>query len=230
MVSSTSWMAALTFSVLESAWPIWSSVARRCSSFERLSGGVARDGKDGEVMACRRKMSLLLLCDVELSLTTGSIVNATLVGSPPLATGQHFGFVLQFGSRAVFKNSLIQGFADAAFDLRLSPNVLKNELGSGKNVDISHALLNANTVAYSEQAQGLSTMQSMRTQDPNLRAATNPTPGMPDAIPLFAPADPTVNTDPASAPMGFDATAGFRGGVPQDGPDWTLGWTSFPND
>jgi hypothetical protein len=159
-----------------------------------------------------------------------TIFNATLVGSPPLATGQHFGFVLQFGSRAVFKNSLIQGFADAAFDLRLSPNVLKNELGSGKSVDISHALLNANAVAYSEQAQGLSTMKSMRTQDPALRAATNPTPAMPDAIPLFAPADPTVNTDPASVPPGFDTTAGFRGGVPQDGPDWTLGWTSFPND
>jgi len=159
-----------------------------------------------------------------------TIYNATLVGSPPLVTGQHFGFVLQLGSRAVFKNSVIQGFADAGFDLRLSPNVLKNELGSGKSVDISHALLNGNAAAYTEQAQGLSSMQSMRMQDPKLPAATNPTPQMPEAAPLFAPKDPTVNTDPASAPTGFDATAGFRGGVPQDGLDWTLGWTSFPND
>lgn len=159
-----------------------------------------------------------------------TIYNATLVGSPPLVTGQHFGFVLQFGSRAVFKNSVIQGFADAAFDLRLPPNVLKNELGLGKSVDISHALLNDNTVAYSEQAQDLASMQSMRMQDPKLPAAANPTPAMPDASPLFAPKDPTVNTAPASVPAGFDTTAGFRGGVPQDGLDWTLGWTSFPND
>lgn len=159
-----------------------------------------------------------------------TIYNATLIGSPPLVTGQHFGFVLQFGSRGVFKNSVIQGFADAAFDLRLSPTILKNELGLAKSLDISHALLNGNTAAYSDQAQGLSSMPSMRTQNPGLAGAANPSAQMPDAIPSFAPQDPTVNTDPASVPAGFDTTAGFRGGVPQDGPDWTLGWTTFPND
>ncbi|HEX2875571.1 MAG TPA: hypothetical protein VHP33_30170 [Polyangiaceae bacterium] len=157
-----------------------------------------------------------------------SIYNATLVGSAPLVTGQHLGFVLQFGSRAVFKNSLIQGFADAAFDLRLSQAILKNELGAGKSVDISHVLLNGNAAAYSAQAQALSSMQSMRTQEPGLRAAANPTLQMPDAEPLFAPQDPTVNTDPASVPTGFDGTAGYRGAVPQDGLDWTQGWTRFP--
>jgi hypothetical protein len=157
-----------------------------------------------------------------------SIYNATLVGSPPLVTGQHFGFVLQFGSRAVFKNSLIQGFADSAFDLRLKAAVLQSDLGPGKGVDISHVLLNGNAAAYSAQAQGLSSMQSMRMQEPGLTAATNPTLQMPDAEPRFAPADPTVNTDPASVPTGFDATAGFRGAVPQNGTDWTLGWTRFP--
>lgn len=158
------------------------------------------------------------------------IFNATLIGSAPLVTGQHFGFALQFGSRVVLKNSVIQGFADAAFDLRLAANVLKNELGAGNTVDISHTLMNANVNAYSASAQALGTMQSMRLQDPGLPAAANPTALMPDAEPLFAPSDPTVNTDPAGVPPGLDATAGFRGGVPQDGDDWTQGWTHFPNN
>lgn len=158
------------------------------------------------------------------------IYNATLVGSAPLVTGQHYGLLLQLGSRAVFKNSLIQGFADAAFDLRLASGVLENEVGDGKSLDISHVLLHANAVNYTESAQVLSGMASMRVQDPGLTAAANPTPEMPDAPPEFAPADPTVNTQPAPPPTGFDATAGFRGAVPQDGVDWTLGWTDFPND
>jgi hypothetical protein len=158
------------------------------------------------------------------------IYNATLIGSAPLVTGQHFGFVLQFGSRAVFKNSLIQGFADSAFDLRLGQTVLKNELGAGKSVDISHALLNGNAAAYSAQSQGLSSMESMRMQDPGLPAAANPTLAMPAAEPRFSPKDSTVNTDPASVPVGFDATAGFRGAVPQNGVDWTQGWTRFPTN
>lgn len=158
------------------------------------------------------------------------IYNATLVGRAPLVTGQHFGFLLQFGSRAVFKNSLVHGFADAAFDLRLEQGVLENELGSGKSVDISHALLHENAADYSSSAQTLATMQSMRQQDPGLPSAGYPTPQMPDVTPTFAPTNPTVNTDPAGTPAGFDATAGFRGAVPQDGNDWTLGWTHFPKD
>jgi hypothetical protein len=158
------------------------------------------------------------------------IYNASLLGRAPLVTGQHFGFVLQLGSRAVLKNSLIHGFADAAFDLRLEQGVLQNELGPGKSVDISHALLHGNTADYSSSAEALSTMQSMRQQDPGLPSAGYPTPQMPDVTPTFAPTNPTVNTDPAATPGGFDATAGFRGAVPQDGVDWTLGWTHFPKN
>lgn len=158
------------------------------------------------------------------------IYNATLVGSPPLVTGQHFGLLLQLGSRAVFKNALIQGFADAAFDLRLGSAVLEQEVGDGKSLDISHVLFHANAANYSESAQVLSSMASMRVQDPGLAAAANPTPSMPDALPEFAPTNPTVNTQPAPPPTGVDATAGFRGAVPQDGVDWTLGWTDFPSE
>ncbi len=159
-----------------------------------------------------------------------TIFNATLVGSAPLVTGQHFGFLLQLGSRAVFKNSIVQGFADAAFDLRLDAGVLANEIGPGKAVDISHVLLHANSLAYSPAAAPLAGMESMRTQDPGLSRAAHPTPEMPDAAPAFAPLDPTVNTQPAQVPLGFDVTAGFRGGIPQDGVDWTLGWTEFPSN
>ncbi len=158
------------------------------------------------------------------------IYNATLVGRALFAMDFHYGLKLQLGSRVVFKNSVIQGFVDAAFDLALDPDVLQAQVGSGKSIDISHALMNDNARPYTERAQVLSAMDSMRMQDPGLTAALNPTEDMPQAVPIFAPADPTVNTQPAAVPAGFDATAGFRGGVPQDGIDWTLGWTSFPAD
>lgn len=169
--------------------------------------------------------------DPEMSpVSRPTIFNATLIGSAPLVPGQHFGLLLQFGSRVVLKNSVVQGFADAAFDLRLDESVLQSQVGAGKPVDISHALLHANAKPYSDDAAVLASMDSMRMQDPGLAFAANPTPQAPDALPLFAPSDPTVNTQPASAPTGFDSTAGFRGGVPQDGVNWTLGWTSFPAD
>lgn len=158
------------------------------------------------------------------------IYNATLVGRALFPTSLHYGLKLQFGSRVLFKNSIIQGFADAAFDLDLDAAVRESQVGPGKSVDISHALMHANQAAYSERAQVLAAMESMRTQNPGLAAAVNPTEDMPDTPPLFAPSDPTVNTQPAAPPASFDQTAGFRGGVPQDGLDWTLGWTSFPND
>jgi hypothetical protein len=159
-----------------------------------------------------------------------TIYNATLIGRAPLITGQHYGVLLQFGSRLVLKNSIVQGFADTAFDLRLDDDVLATQVGPGKPIDISHALLHANTKPYSGAASVLSTMESMRMQDPGLASAANPTEQMPDALPVFAPTDPTVNTQPAVVPNGFDSTAGFRGGVAQDGQDWTQGWTSYPVD
>ena len=159
-----------------------------------------------------------------------TIYNATLIGSAPLVTGQHFGVLLQFGSRLVLKNSIVQGFADAGFDLRLDASVLKSQVGATKPIDISHALLYGNAKAYSDAASVLSTMESMRTQNPGLTSAANPSAQMPNALPIFAPSDPTVNTQPAAVPSGFDSTAGFRGGVAQDGQDWTQGWTSYPAD
>jgi hypothetical protein len=159
-----------------------------------------------------------------------TIFNATLIGSAPPVTGQHFGLSLQLGSGAIFKNSIVQGFADAAFDLRLQSAVLENEVGPGKAVDVSHVLMNANEAPYSAEAEVLSGMESMRLRDPGLDQAALPSLDMPDTVPVFAPTDPTVNTQPAPIPAGFDATAGFRGAVPQDGVDWTLGWTSYPND
>lgn len=164
-----------------------------------------------------------------------TIYNATLVGiydeetgrTPPI-TGQHFGFTLQLGSRAVFKNSLVVGFADAGFGWDLDAAAAATQVGPGKAIDISHVLHFGNKAPYSSEAQILSTMQSMRMQNPGLPSAANPTETMPDSAPLFSPTDPTVNTDPTAAPAGFDATAGFRGAVPQDGTDWTVGWTSYP--
>jgi hypothetical protein len=44
------------------------------------------------------------------------------------------------------------------------------------------------------------------------------------------PTDPGVNSDIAVTPSGFDATATFRGALPVEGEDWTLGWTDYPLD
>ena len=94
------------------------------------------------------------------------IFNATLVGTPPLVLGSHYGFLLQFGSFATLKNSIVYGFADAGFDLRLPAALLASELGSGKSVNVSHILMHANASPYTTEASGLMAMASMRLADP----------------------------------------------------------------
>jgi hypothetical protein len=166
-----------------------------------------------------------------------TIYNATLVGiydeasgrSPPVTT-QHFGFNLQLGSHAVLKNSIVVGFAEAGFDWDLDLAASNTLVGTGKPIDISHVLLFGNKAPYSSQAQSLSTMPSMRLQNPGLPNAADPSETAPTAAPVFSPLDPTVNIDPTPSPSGFDATAGYRGAVPQDGLDWTKGWASYPVD
>jgi hypothetical protein len=148
------------------------------------------------------------------------IYNATLVGSPPLVSGSHFGFLLQFGSRATFKNSIVAGFADAAFDIRLDD--LESVLGPGRPIDISHALMDENETPYSTRAQALEGMLSMRRKEPGLDAAVR------SEDPSFRPVSDTVRVEIAPAPPPFDATAAYRGAVAPEGDDWTSGWTDYP--
>jgi hypothetical protein len=148
------------------------------------------------------------------------IYNATLVGSAPLVTGAHFGFLLQFGSLATFKNSIVTGFSDAAFDLRLDD--IESVLGAGRPLDISHVLMDETETPYSTRAQALAGMLSMRQKDPGLATATTT-----DA-PSFRPTSDTVRVEVTPAPPPFDATAAYRGAVSPDGDDWTTGWTAYP--
>jgi hypothetical protein len=148
------------------------------------------------------------------------IYNATVIGSPPLVGGSHFGFLLQFGSLATFKNSIVAGFADAAFDLRLAD--VPAVLGPGMPLDISHVLMDETETPYSTRAQALESMLSMRRKDPGLGAATR------SDAPSFRPTSDTVRVEVAPAPPPFDATAAYRGAISPDGEDWTAGWTAYP--
>jgi hypothetical protein len=152
------------------------------------------------------------------------IYNALVAGSAPLVGGAHFGMALQFGSGATLKNSVIVGFADAAFDLRLPEDMLENEVGAGRAVDVSHILLDGNTRSFTANAEVLATMPSLRMGDPGLLLATDRT------APSFLPTNTEVLIEPVPVPQPFDTTAAFRGAMPPGGVDWTRGWTAFPSD
>jgi hypothetical protein len=151
------------------------------------------------------------------------IYNASVVGSAPLVSGEHFGVMLEHGSFGTLRNSIVTGFADAAFDLRLPEEVLANELGVGKAVDISHVLLFENQVDYSAAAQKLGESPGMRSDDPGLsRAAVGEDPS-------FVPEEAAVLVDVAAAAVNLEM-AGFRGALDYEGEDWTAGWTAYPTD
>lgn len=152
------------------------------------------------------------------------IFNATLVGLAPLVVGSHYGLALQFGSLGSLKNAVIQGFADAAFDLRLPTETIAAELGPGRAIDISHVLMHGNAALYTPAAQVLSGALSMRQADPRVTGAVS------RSDPSFVPSGSAVLIEVADVPMPFDTTAAYRGALPPSGSNWTSGWTAFPED
>jgi hypothetical protein len=151
------------------------------------------------------------------------IYNASVIGSAPLVSGEHFGVMLEHGSYGTFKNSIVTGFADAAFDLRLPEEVLANEVGVGQAVDVSHVLLFGNEANYSAAAQALAESPGMRSDDPGLsRAAVGEEPS-------FVPEEASVLVEVAAASTNLE-TAAFRGALDYGGEDWTRGWTAYPAD
>jgi hypothetical protein len=149
------------------------------------------------------------------------IYNATLVGSAPLFTPSgHLGALLRFGSHVTLKNSLVVGFAHAAFDLRGVPV----EVGPGEAIDISHVLMFGNHVNYTPGAEALMNAESMRVDDPGLSFATD------RAAPNFRPSDAAVGIDAAPVPRPFDTTAAYRGAIAHQGLDWTQGFCEYPAD
>ncbi len=151
------------------------------------------------------------------------IYNATAVGvRSQIPSGSHVGLLLEFGSAATMKNSIITNFDDAAIDLRSAPTV-----ASISPNEISHILLHQNGTGGSSHltaAAGRLSGPSLRDRDPGLGAATR------REEPNFQPTEPSVMTDIVITPAGFDPAASFRGAVPFEGDDWTVDWTEYPLD
>ncbi len=152
-----------------------------------------------------------------------SIYNATIVGiRPAIPSGNHFGLLLQLGSSATLKNSIVTNFDDAAIDLRSAPT-----LAAVSSAHISHLLLHDNgpngTTHFTLAAARL-TDQTSRDRDPGLKAAAR------RENPDFRPTQAAVSSDIAATRAGFDPAATYRGAVPFQGDDWTLGWTRYPLD
>ncbi|MEN9581145.1 MAG: hypothetical protein RJA70_4154 [Pseudomonadota bacterium] len=151
------------------------------------------------------------------------IYNATIVGIRPLLeNGAHFGIVFRHGSSGIVRNSVIANFASAGLDLRGT-----TAIGEPNPEIVSHLLFWNNGPRGETQwtpAAEVLVSPSFRTKDPGLDLAIR------RENPVFKASASTINTDFAPIALGFDATATYRGAVPYDGEDWTLGWTDFPTD
>lgn len=151
------------------------------------------------------------------------IFNATAVGvRPGIANGRHFGVLLQLGSSATFKNAIITNFGDGGVELRsaqtiaaVSPSEISHLLFFDNGSDGSTHLTSAAAVLDGD---------SLRERDPGLHAALR------REQPDFKPSEADVMTDIAVTLAGFDPAATFRGALPFQGDDWTLGWTAYPTD
>lgn len=151
------------------------------------------------------------------------IFNATAVGvRPGIPSGGHFGVLLQLGSSATLKNSIITNFEDGGIELRSAQTIEAASPG-----EISHLLFfnngNEGSTHLTSAAAHLEG-DTLRDRDPGLRDAAR------RERPDFKPAEINVMTDIAVTPAGFDPAATFRGALPFQGDDWTLDWTAYPMD
>jgi hypothetical protein len=149
------------------------------------------------------------------------IYNATAVGiSPLIPSGDHYGLWLGHGSAATLRNSIIAHFDDGAIALESAPTIAAT-LPS----DVSNSTLFDNGpdgVTHLPRAAAALQSDSLRDRDPGLDAAAR------RERPSFVPTDPGVASDIAVTPPGFDPTATYRGALPFQGDNWTLGWTDYP--
>lgn len=151
------------------------------------------------------------------------IFNATAVGvRPTLPSGSHLGLLLQLGSAATLKNSIVTNFEDGGVELRSAQTI-----GAVSTNDISHVQFHDNgadgTTHLTAAAAGLDS-DSLRERDPGLTGAKR------RERPDFRPSDDSVRADISVTPAGFDPAATFRGALPFQGDDWTLDWTDYPVD
>ncbi|HTV25065.1 MAG TPA: hypothetical protein VMG12_40505 [Polyangiaceae bacterium] len=151
------------------------------------------------------------------------LYNISAVGIGPLIpSGAHYGLLLQHGSAATLRNSIIAHFDDAAIVLESEPTIV-----AATPDEIGYLTLFDNGpdgMTHLPRAAAALQSDSLRIRDPGLDAATRL--DRPD----FVPTDAGVMSNIAVTPAGFDPTATYRGALPFGGEDWTLGWTDYPLD
>lgn len=169
-----------------------------------------------------------------------TLYNLTLVGG---AGSLSPGVVLRRGSWGAIHNAIITGFPVSGFDIRdalsvdgtaLTPPTLlvansiffDNGEGGTEHGDADGAGNDDDDGGFDEDA-------FLRNEAFANRFDVDP--GLPDASNVTAPslvpaADAPAATGAATPPAGLDVTATFIGALPPGGPDWTAGWTSYPED
>jgi hypothetical protein len=170
-----------------------------------------------------------------------NIFNVTLVGG---AGSTSPGMVLRRGTWGAIHNAIVTGFPVSGVDIRdqfsvdgtattpdprlLVANSIFFNHGSGGTEhadadgggdDDDDASFNEDTFLRGE------TLANRFDVDPLLPAAGNVT--APNLVP---PATSPAATGGATPPEGFDVSATYVGALPPGGPDWTTGWTAYPED
>ncbi|HTV24397.1 MAG TPA: hypothetical protein VMG12_37145 [Polyangiaceae bacterium] len=169
-----------------------------------------------------------------------NIFNVTLVGGEGSASP---GMVLRRGTWGAIHNAIVTGFPVSGVDIRDAFSV------DGTETD-PPSLLIANSIFFENGSEGTEhadadgagdddddegfdeaaylareDFANRLSVDPELPDATNVT--APNLVP---PATSPAATGGATPPEGFDVSATYVGALPPGGPDWTAGWTSYPED
>jgi hypothetical protein len=169
-----------------------------------------------------------------------TLYNLTLVGG---AGSLSPGMVLRRGTWGAIYNAIITGFPVSGVDIRdqlsvdgtvtTPPTLLvansiffNNGEGGTEHGDADGAGDDDDDAGFDEDAYLRSEVFGNRFDvDPLLPDAANVT--APNLVPAAGAPEATGGATP---PAGLDTGATFVGALPPGGPDWTSGWTAFPED
>lgn len=169
-----------------------------------------------------------------------NIFNVTLVGGEGSTSP---GMVLRRGTWGAIQNAIITGFPVSGVDIRDAFSVagtaatpprlfvansifFQNGEGGTEHADADGADADDDDATFDEDAF---------LRGPGLANRFDVDPGLPDAANVTAPnlvpaATSAAATGGATPPAGFDVAATYVGALPPGGPDWTTGWTAYPEN
>lgn len=169
-----------------------------------------------------------------------NIFNVTLVGGEGSSSP---GIVLRRGTWGAIHNAIVTGFPVSGIDIRDAFSVDGTE-SDPPGLLIANSIFFANGSEGTEHAdadgagdddddEGFDEAAYLAREDFGNRLSVDPE--LPDATNATAPNLVPPATSPAATgggtpPEGFDVSATYVGALPPGGPDWTAGWTSFPED